>query len=304
ARKAPRTATMRTALFSEENRWRFYSLAPLSLLLVLFTLVPLLNIFFMSVAHVEWQDAGYRFEFVGFENYRELLDNQFFFPGLKNTFAFAVIGVSIQMVLGFALALFVTKIRRFRALFISLFLVPVLLPPIVIGSVWRLLYGYDFGIINYGLSFLGVMPLDWLGSSALAFTSIVIVDVWHWTPFVFLLLLAGLESLPQDVYEAGKVDGATPLQELFRITLPMMLPTLLVTMVFRTITAFKVFDEIYLLTSGGPGTSTEVISFSIYETFFQADNIGLGSAMSVVALFVIALLIILAMAALRRRAPE
>ncbi len=229
-------------LLTEEGRWRLLSLAPVVIMLVVLTVIPLFGIFMMSFMHVEWADGGYTFDFVGLENYVALPDDKFYLPGLKNTFAFAVIGVSVQMVLGFLMALFVTKIRRFRGLFISLFLIPILLPPIVIGSVWRLLYGYDFGIINYLLGYAGVMPLDWLGSPTLAFTSIVIVDVWHWTPFVFLLLLAGLESLPRDVYEAAHVDGATPLQGLIFITLPLMVPTLLVTMIFRMITAFKVFD--------------------------------------------------------------
>ncbi len=289
------------ALFSEDRRWYIYSLLPLALILILFTLVPLANIFYMSLFDVQWKGTGYQYDFIGLENYRKLPDDKFYIPGLKNTFMFAIIGVSVQMVLGFLCALFVTKINRGKAFFISLFLVPVLLPPIVIGSVWRLLYGFDFGIINYLLGFLGIMPLDWLGSPKLAFISIVIVDVWHWTPFVFLLLLAGLESIPQDVYEAGRVDGASTLQELWYITLPLMLPTILVAMVFRMITAFKVFDEIYLLTSGGPGTATEVISFSIYKTFFQSDNLGLGSVMSVVSLFVVGLLTVLALAILRNR---
>lgn len=288
-------------LLNEKRRWYFISLAPLLLFLFLFTLLPLLNIFYMSFFNITWKDAAYHYEFIGLENYINLPDDKFYLPGLKNTFLFAIIGVAIQMVLGFLMALFVTKIRRGKGFFISLFLIPVLLPPIVIGSVWRLLYGYDFGIINYLLGFLGIMPLDWLGSHTLAFTSIIIVDVWHWTPFVFLLLLAGLEAIPQEVYEAAKVDGVKPFQELIYITLPMMIPTLLVTMIFRMITAFKVFDEIYLLTSGGPGTSTEVISFSIYKTFFQSDNMGLGSVMSVVSLFVVTLLTILALALLRNR---
>ncbi len=288
-------------LLGEDQRWYAISLAPLVVLLVLFTLLPLINIFYMSFFDIQWKDQQYHYDFIGLKNYIDLPDNKFYFPGLKNTFAFAIIGVSVQMVLGFLLALFVSKVKRLKAFYISLFLVPVLLPPIVIGSVWRLLYGYDFGIINYLLSYLDVYPLDWLGSPKLAFTSIVIVDVWHWTPFVFLLLLAGLESIPQDVYEAAKVDGANALQELWKITIPMMMPTILVTMVFRMITAFKVFDEIYLLTSGGPGTSTEVISFSIYETFFEADNMGLGSVMSVVSLMVVTTLTVLALIALRRR---
>jgi len=288
-------------MLNEHRRWLVLSLGPLIFFLVVLTLLPLLNVFVMSFFHVEWKGSGYVYDFAGFRNYQDLPTDKFFLPGLKNTIVFAIVGVTIQMVLGFAMAFFVTKIKRGKSFFISLFLIPVLLPPIVIGSVWRLLYGYDFGIINYLLGFLGIQPLDWLGGYSLAFTSIVIVDVWRWTPFIFLLLLAGLESLPEDVFEAGRVDGVTALQELWYITLPLMIPTLLVTMIFRMITAFKVFDEIFLLTSGGPGTSTEVISFSIYKTFFQADNLGLGSAMSVVSLLLVAFLTIMALAAFRRR---
>ncbi|MFT6877790.1 MAG: multiple sugar transport system permease protein [Granulosicoccus sp.] len=289
---------------NEHRRWLFISLSPLIFFLVVFTLLPLINVFYMSFFDVVWKDTKYTYTFAGFENYAALPSDKFFVPGLKNTFVFSIVGVSIQMVLGFLIALFVTKIKRGKTFFISVFLIPVLLPPIVIGSVWRLLYGYDFGIINYLLGFLGIMPLDWLGSHSLAFTSIVIVDVWHWTPFIFLLLLAGLESIPEDVYEAGRVDGVSAFQELLYITLPLMIPTLLVTMIFRMITSFKVFDEIYLLTSGGPGTSTEVISFSIYKTFFQSDNLGLGSAMSVVALLLVTFLTILALAAFRNRQAD
>lgn len=291
-------------LMNEHRRWLFISLGPLVFFLLVFTLLPLINVFYMSFFDVVWEDTRYAYSFAGLDNYRALPDDKFFVPGLKNTFVFSVIGVSIQMVLGFLIAFFVTKIKRGKTFFISLFLIPVLLPPIVIGSVWRLLYGYDFGIINYLLGFLGILPLDWLGSHSLAFTSIIIVDVWHWTPFIFLLLLAGLESIPQDVYEAGRVDGVSAFQELRYITLPLMIPTLLVTMIFRMITSFKVFDEIYLLTSGGPGTSTEVISFSIYKTFFQSDNLGLGSAMSVVALLLVTFLTILALAAFRNRQSD
>ena len=137
-------------------------------------------------------------------------------------------------------------------------------------------------------------------SLILVVPSIVLVDIWHWTPVVVLLLLAGLESLPTDVYEAARVDGTSGWNEIIYITIPLMIPTIIVTMVFRFILSFKVFDEIYLLTQGGPGTSTEVISFSIYETFFESDNMGLGSVMSVVSLFVVSLLIIIVLNVIRR----
>jgi len=287
-------------MFKKDLSWKIYSLLPIILILAFLTLVPLINIFYNSFFDIRWDDGRYVYKFIGFQNYIELPSNKFYFPGLKNTIKFAFIGFFFQMIFGFLIALGISKIKRGKSFFVSLFLLPILLPPIVIGSIWRLMYGFDFGIFNYLLAFFGVFPLDWLGNSTLAFTSIVILDVWHWTPFVVLLLLAGLESLPTDVYEAGRVDGTSGWSEIVHITFPLMIPTIIVTMVFRFILSFKVFDEIYLLTQGGPGTATEVISFSIYETFFDSDNMGLGSVMSVVSLFVISLLIIVVLNIIRR----
>ena len=287
-------------MFKKDLSWKIYSLLPIIIILIVLTLIPLVNIFYNSFFDIRWDDGGYVYTFIGLQNYLELPHNKFYFPGLRNTVKLAFIGVFFQMVFGFLIALGISKIKRGKSFFISLFLLPILLPPIVIGSIWRLMYGFDFGIFNYLLAFFGVYPLDWLGNSTLAFTSIVILDVWHWTPFVVLLLLAGLESLPTDVYEAGRVDGTSGWSEVVHITIPLMIPTIIVTMVFRFILSFKVFDEIYLLTQGGPGTATEVISFSIYETFFDSDNMGLGSVMSVVSLFVISLLIIIVLNIIRR----
>ena len=287
-------------MFKKDLSWKIYSLLPIILILIILTLIPLVNIFYNSFFDIRWDDGAYVYTFIGLQNYLELPNNKFYFPGLKNKVKLALIGVFFQMIFGFMIALGISKIKRGKSFFVSLFLLPILLPPIVIGSIWRLMYGFDFGIFNYLLAFFGVFPLDWLGNSTLAFTSIVILDVWHWTPFVVLLLLAGLESLPTDVYEAGRVDGTSGWSEIVHITFPLMIPTIIVTMVFRFILSFKVFDEIYLLTQGGPGTATEVISFSIYETFFDSDNMGLGSVMSVVSLFVISLLIIVVLNIIRR----
>ena len=129
--------------------------------------------------------------------------------------------------------------------------------------------------------------------------SVILVDIWHWTPFCFLLFLAGIESLPQDVFEAARIDGAGPWQELWYVTLPLMIPTLVVTFAFRLVLAFKVFYEVYLLTSGGPGTSTEVLSFTLYQRFFTEDKAGYGSAMSVAIIFLVSLLLVIALSARR-----
>jgi multiple sugar transport system permease protein len=154
--------------------------------------------------------------------------------------------------------------------------------------------------VNQVTGLVGLPPHDWLGANATALFSVIMVDVWHWTPFCFLLFLAGIESLPQDVFEAARVDGATFWQELRRITLPLMMPTILVTFAFRLVLAFKVFDEVYLLTSGGPGTATEVVSFTLYQRFFTEDRIGYGSAMSVTVIFIVSILLVAALSTRQR----
>jgi len=281
---------------------RWLTLAPALLLLAAIAVLPMFELFAMSVSHIEWRDGRAAWRPAGLEHYVRVFDDGLFRAGILNTVVFAVGAVGTQMVLGFGLALMTTRVRRGRVLYRAVFLLPILVPGIVIGAIWKLMYNFDFGVLNQLLGIVGLRPVDWLGNTATALAAVIVVDVWHWTPFVFLLMLAGLESLPEDIYEAARVDGVTFLQELRYITLPMMLPTIVVTLVFRMLVAFKVFDEIYLLTGGGPGTATEVVSYTVYRRFFTEGQMGYGSAMSIVVLFLLALLFILATAATRRRA--
>jgi ABC-type sugar transport system permease subunit len=198
---------------------------------------------------------------------------------------FAIGAVGGQMVLGFALALLCSRVSRGRVLYRAMFILPILVPGIVIGAIWKLMLNFDFGLVNQITELVGMEPRNWLGDKETALASVIVVDIWHWTPFCFLLLLAGLESLPQDPYEAAKIDGATWWQELRFITLPLMAPAILVTFAFRLVIAFKVFDEIYLLTGGGPVTATEVLSFTLYQRFFTEDRAGYGSAMAIAIIF-------------------
>ncbi len=285
-------------------RWRHYTLAPAVAVYLALTLLPIANLLVMSVHDIRWEQGAAQWSFAGLKHFAALGRDQLFRDGLANTALFAVSAVSAEMVLGFFLALFASRVVRARVLYRAVFLLPILIPGIVIGAIWKLAYNPDFGIINQVLGLVGLPGKDWLGEKTLAFASVVVVDIWHWTPFVFLLLLAALESLPQDVYEAARIDGASAWQELRYVTLPMMLPAIVVTAVFRLIVSFKVFDEVYLLTGGGPGTATEVLSFTIYRRFFTEDRMGYGSAMSVVVLFLLALAIVLALAAARRRREE
>ena len=282
--------------------WRYMTLAPALLLFLLLTILPLVNLLALSLHDVTWVDRQAIWRWVGGGNYARIPNDTLFRAGVWNTTIFAVVAVSIQMVLGLALALLTSAVVRGRQFYRVAFLLPVLVPGIVIGAIWKLMYSFDFGVVNQFSALLGMAPRDWLGDSTYALASVIVVDIWHWTPFCFLLLLASLESLPQDIYDAGKIDGASAWQTLWHITLPLMLPAIVVIFVFRMILAFKVFDQIYLLTGGGPGTATEVISFTIYRRFFTEDQAGYGAAISIATFVVIALLIALASRFNKRKA--
>ena len=282
--------------------WRLIAVGPTVLFLLVFAVVPIALMLVMSFHDVRWEGGAAIWTWRGLANYAELGRNPFYAAALRNTFIFVVAAVLVEMVLGFALALLVSRLVRGRTAFLAIFLLPILIPAIVIGAIWKLMYNYDFGLFNDVVALVGLPRQDWLGDANFALASVVLVDVWHWTSFCFLLLLAGLESLPQDVYEAAKLDGANLWQELRHVTLPLMWPVILVTLVTRTLLAFKVFDEVYLLTQGGPGTATEVLSFTVFRVFFDDDREGFGSAMSIsIILMVIALLCIGALATRRRR---
>ena len=281
--------------------WRAISIAPALLLFGLLTLLPMAMLLAISLHDVTWSMGKPHWTFTGLRHYAELAGDGLLGASIRNTLVFAFVAVGLQMLLGLALALLTSGIAHGQTAYRMVFLLPILIPGIVIGAIWKLMFSFDFGIINLALGAVGLAPQDWLGERSLALGSIIAVDVWHWTPFCYLLLLAGLEALPRDVFEAARVDGAGLWQTLRHVTLPLLAPTIVVTFIFRLILAFKVFDEVYLLTGGGPGTSTEVISFTIYRRFFIEDRAGYGAAMSVATFVLIAVLIAAAASAGRRR---
>lgn len=282
--------------------WRVVSVGPAVLLLLVFTVVPIALLLAMSFHDIKWEGGAAHWTYVGARNFtRDVPVNPFYRAALVNTYVFVIAAVSIQVALGFFLALLVSQLKRGRVFLLSVFLLPILIPGIVIGAIWKLMYNLDFGLFNDMIQGLGIPRQDWLGNSSLALGSVVMVDIWHWTSYSFLLFLAGLESLPQDVYEASKLDGAGIWQELRYVTLPLMLPVIVVTLVTRTMLAFKVFDEVYLLTGGGPGTTTEVLSFTIFRVFFGDDRVGLGSAMSISIIVLVIAMLLVGFGGIRRR---
>ncbi len=275
---------------------KYLSLLPASVFLVALTLLPLANLFALSFFEVSWAGGKASWAWEGVGNYLAMGSDRQFLAGIVNTLILVLVATTLQVGIGLALALACSALGRRSGFYRTLFLLPILIPGIIIGAIWKLMYNYQFGIINQALALLGFGPMDWLGSPALALGSVIAVDVWHWTPFSFLLLLAAVESLPTDVSEAAQIDGASAWQKFRLVTLPLLWPAIFVTFGFRAVIAFKVFDEIYLLTGGGPGTATEVISFTIYQRFFVQDNAGYGAALSVALIFCVALLITLALA--------
>ena len=234
---------------------------------------------------------------VGFDNYRQLLDDPYFRDSLWVTLKFVFLAVSIETVLGLALALLVAKEFPFTKLARLVLIVPMIITPIVVGIVFRLIYASDVGLLTIlSKKLLGGGPVFILDKPVTAFLGLVALDVWEWTPLMFLILLAGIQSLPVEPFEAARVDGAGAWRTFLDHTLPMLRPVLAVAIVLRTIDAFTTFDQVFVLTRGGPGTSTQLISIYGYDTSFKFSQFGYGAAM----LFVVALLV-LAFAALAVR---
>jgi len=221
-----------------------------------------------------------------FANFARLASDTFFLEALAHTFVYAVIALTFEFLLGLGLAILLDAPLRGRSFFRSALLVPMMLPPVVVGVVWRLMLNPDFGAVNGTLKGAGfnTEALTWTASPVLAFASVIAVDIWQWTPFIFLVLLAGLQAIPQEPYEAAVIDGSSAWQTFRHVTLPLLKPAILIALLLRTMDLLRVFDQIFILTQGGPGFSTETVSLYIYRTAFRFSDFGYAAAMSFVLL--------------------
>ena len=243
---------------------------------------------------------GRDFGFNGLTNYREIWHDTFFRQAMETTLKYVVICVVIETVLGLALALLVSREIRFGGPIRVGLILPMTIAPVVVGVMWRLLYDSGVGVTDPLFQLFGFSPPDVLAHNGTAFASVVLVDVWEWTPLIFLILLAGLQAVPDELYEAAHVDGAGVLARFWHITLPLLRPVLLVAIVLRTIDAIGTFDQIYVLTQGGPGTSTRLISIYAYNTAFLFTQYGQAAAMLIALLAMVMLLMLVAVRMLRK----
>jgi len=217
-------------------------------------------------------------EFVAFKNYITLFFDPAFRESLSVTLIFAFTVVTAELVIGVGLALLLDRNIRGMSVLRTLFILPMMIAPVVVGLMWRYMYHPTVGTFNRTLKSLGLDGVDWLGQHALM--SVIIADIWQWTPFIFILALAALQSLPRSALEAAKIDGATAWQQIWHVKLPLMMPVLIVTALLRLIDAFKVLEVILVMTEGGPGLSTEIIALRISRTATEFRELGTAAAMS------------------------
>lgn len=249
---------------------------PSLVLLFLVTIYPLLYVLYLSL-HRKLLIFDIS-RFVGMDNYLFLLRDDRFLNALKNTIYFTTLSVALELILGLAIALLLNRSFMAKGLMRAVVLIPWAIPTVVSAKMWEWIYNTDFGILNY---LLGI-KINWLGSPLWAIHAAVFMDVWKTTPFVVILLTAGLQVIPKSLYQAARVDGAGDWTIFRWITLPLLKPVILVVLIFRTLDAFRVFDAIYVLTGGGPANTTETLSIYAYKVLFQTLQFGYGSTLSVV----------------------
>jgi multiple sugar transport system permease protein len=220
-------------------------------------------------------------------NFRNLLLDDRFWNALKVTFIYTIGVVAVELAVGLLLALSATRNTRFRQVARSFLLVPMMLTPVVMGLAWKYMFNPENGIVNWLLALLRIPGPIWLGEPGPALPAIMIVDIWQWTPFVFLILSSGIASLPQEVFEAARVDGASQSQTIRHIMLPLLTPFMLVALLIRFIDSFKVFDTVYVMTRGGPANATESLSIYTFKVGLDFFNMGYAAALSYVILIII-----------------
>jgi ABC-type sugar transport system permease subunit len=270
-------------LLTREARWGYLLLAPALLVIALVALYPLGYTLWLSfqakIIKLPWLRQGW----VGLANYRELFSAARFWLALAHTVWFTVVSVALELVLGLLAALAIHRARILPGLTRAAVLLPWAIPTVVAAVMWLFLVNPAFGLIPMAMRFVGLSANSQvlLAHPLSAWAVIIATDVWKNTPFMTLMLLAGLQVIPGDLYEAAAVDGASRLQAFGRITLPLLKPAILVALIFRTAQAFMVFDHIYTLTGGGPGTATEPLAFLNYQAILNDMRFGYGSALSV-----------------------
>lgn len=296
----------RAGMLRAEARLAWLLVSPALFVIALIAFYPVFRAFLISLQRVQLQFIKFGQPFVGLGNYAQVLTDDRFWNALGNTGLFTFVTVLFEFLLGLLLAVLMNIPLKGRGVLRASVLIPWALTTVVSAIMWQFMYNDQYGILNALLLRLHLIaePVIWLGKPSLALISAMIADIWKTTPFMALLLLAGLQVIPADIYEAARIDGTTPLQAFLRITLPLLKPAILVALLFRALDAFRVFDLIFVLTGGGPGNSTETLSLLTYIKLFREFDFGVGSALAVITFICVVIISYVFIKVLGARAGE
>ncbi|TMH08758.1 MAG: sugar ABC transporter permease [Betaproteobacteria bacterium] len=260
--------------------WLF--VAPTIILLLAFNIFPLLWTIYLSFTNYRANKPNADVLWTGIANYQRVLGDEAIWDNMRATAHFLVCSITLQLLLGFALALLLNRKFRSHSFWSTAILLPMMLAPAVVGTFWKYFFEPQYGIFNQIVNFFGGHVSTMLGDTQLAPWAIIIVDTWMWTPYVMLLLLAGLRSIPPYLYEAAEIDRASAWTTFWRVTLPMVMPFIILALLFRTIENFKMFDLVDNLTNGGPGSVTELASIHLKREAFEKWRTGYASAFAII----------------------
>ncbi len=276
-----------------ERRLPWLFMAPALILIFAITLYPLIYSLTISFQNFDINRAAITgVKFIGLENYTNLTRDPLFWNSLKLSITYVIGSVTGSLLLGFALALLLDRELRGMTVLRTLLIIPMVVTPVSIGLTWRMMFSDQIGIINHVLGTFGLPRPLWIDATNTALVSVMLVDIWEWTPFMFLIILAGLRSLPVSPFESAMVDGASAWQRLRYLTIPMMRPVFYVAIILRTVDALRIFDQVFIMTRGGPAQATDLFSLFVYRVGFKLSHMSYAAALSWVLLFMSTILLI------------
>lgn len=275
----------------QTKRFGLGMITPTIIVLLIMTAYPLIFTLYYSFTDYNLlRNLRQPAEFIALKNYTDLLTDAYFQQSIWNTVKFTILAVIFEMLIGFIMALFVNCLRRGQKFMRTTLLLPYLLPTVTVALIWRMMLSPNYGIVNQVLQALGLPVYNWFSDIHTAFGMLVLIDVWQSAPFVFLLLYAALQSVPQSQYEAAKIDGANRIKILFYVTIPNIKNSLALCALLRTIDSFRLFDKVNLLTGGGPANSTSTITQYLYNYGISSLDFGFGSAGAIVMTILVLIL--------------
>jgi len=279
---------MNNGSFSYSERTTpFWMLTPVLAGLAILVYFPLCSTVVLSFLRYFWNKPQQPIRWVGLKNYIDIFSDSLFWQAFNNTVIFMVVSTSLTILIGLGIAILISRDFPGKSIFISLILLPMMISPVAAALSWKFLFDGEWGAVNYFVGWFGISKQAWLADPRLALPAIIVTDIWLNAPFVFLVMYTSLQALPQEPIEAARIDGGSGWQIFSRVILPLLAPNFLLILVIRLMDTFRVFDFIYVMTSGGPGGRTETIGFLSYERTFRHFNMGQGSVIAIFLLLTV-----------------